>query len=118
MCVGEVVALFNPGRRACLRDSGVVRVGGGIAHLLLTLHLILLRVHAIVPVVEHVLHVLRVVLGGVVMVMELLVLVLLLVRQFNRTGSVKELGGSIGAHVLKLNPIDSSPARSTAASTR
>ena len=118
MCVGEVVALFNPGRRACLRDSGVVRVGGGIAHLLLPLHLILLHVHAIVPVVEHVLHVLRVVLGGVVMVMELLVLVLLLVRQFNRTGSVKELGGSIGAHVLKLNPIDSSPARSTAASTR
>lgn len=93
-------------------------MGGGIAHLLLPLHLILLHVHAIVPVVEHVLHVLRVVLGGVVMVMELLVLVLLLVRQFNRTGSVKELGGSIGAHVLKLNPIDSSPARSTAASTR
>ena len=104
--VGEV-ALFNPSRGRLLLS--VVRLIGS---------LILLHVHAIVAVVEHILHVLRVVLGGVVMVMELLVLVLLLVRQFNGTGSVKELGGSVGAHVLKLNPIDSSPARSTAASTR
>ena len=101
--VGEV-ALFNPSRGRLLS----VRLGS----------LILLHVNAIVAVVEHVLHVLRVVLRSVMMMVELLVLLLLLVRQFNGTGSVKELGGSVGAHVLKLNPIDPSSARSAAASSR
>ncbi len=61
----------------------------------------------IVSNVEHVFNVLlRLILG-------LMLVCLLLVRQLDRTSSIKELGGAIGRHILELSIVKGCRARLT-----